>query len=88
MCAYKVKDIKFVITFQFEKLGSKVMYKRIKEFYIEIIDYFFWIHRKPRASVSKEVYVWCIQHQDSSMAYKFISYLLNERNRENSEGER
>ena len=37
---FKIKDIKSVVIPQFDELGSKVMYKKIKGYYPDIIDYF------------------------------------------------
>ena len=56
------------------------MYKRIKGYYPEILDYFPEFI-KPRVSSSKEVYVDVFKIRDSSMANKFISYSLKDRNR-------
>ena len=64
------------------------MYKRIKGYYSEIIDYFPEYIENPKYMYPKK-YMWDVfSTRDSSMANEFISHSLKERNRKDSEGER
>ena len=64
------------------------MYKRIKGYYSEIIDYFPEYIENPEYLPPKN-YMWDVfSTRDSSMAHKFISHSLKVRNRKDSEGER
>ena len=64
------------------------MYKRIKGYYPEIINYFpEYIENSEYLPPKK--YMWDVfSTRDSSMAHKFTSHSLKERNRKDSEGER
>ena len=61
--AYKIKNIIFVVAPQFDELRSKVMYKSIKGYYPEIIDYFAECIKKTKIFASKKEYVRCIRNQ-------------------------
>ena len=64
------------------------MYKKIKEYYPEIINNFPEYSENPEYLPPKK-YMWdIISTKDSSMANKFISHSLKERNLKNSEEER
>ena len=64
------------------------MYKKIKGYYPEIIDYFPEYLENPEYLPPKK-YMWNIfSTKDSSMANKFISHSLKERNLKDNEGER
>ena len=64
------------------------MYKKIKGYYPEIIDYFPEYQENPDYLPSKK-FMWDIfSTKDSSMANKFISYSLKKRNLKDFEGER
>ena len=64
------------------------MYKKIKGYYPEIINYFPEYSENPEYLPPKK-YMWDIfSTKDSSMANKFISHSLKERNLKDSEGER
>ena len=61
---------------QFDELGSKIMYKKIKGYYPEIIDYFPEYSENPDYLPPKK-YMWDIfSTKDSNMASKFISHSL------------
>ena len=64
------------------------MYKRIKGYYSEIIDYFPEYIENPEYLPPKK-YMWDVfRTRNLSMAHKFNSHSLNEWNRKVSEGER
>ena len=64
------------------------MYKKIKGYYPEIIDYFPEYLENPEYLPPKK-YMWDIfSTKDSSIANKFISHSLKERNLKDNEGER
>ena len=64
------------------------MYKKIKGYYPEIIDYFPEYSENPEYLPPKK-YMWDIfSTKDSSMANKFISHSLKERNLKDNEGDR
>ena len=64
------------------------MYKKIKGYYPEIIDYFPEYLENPEYLPPKK-YMWDIfSTKDSSMVNKFISHSLKERNLKDSKGER
>ena len=86
--AYKIKDIIFVVAPQFDELRSKVMYKSIKGYYPEIIDYFPECIKKPKYLPPKKNMwdVFAIRNfsNGSQVYFPFII----EKNRTVSEGER
>ena len=64
------------------------MYKKIKGYYPKIINYFPEYSENPEYLPPKK-YMWDIfSTKDSSMANKFISHSLKEKNLKDSEGER
>ena len=64
------------------------MYKKIKGYYPEIVDYFPEYQENPDYLPPKK-FMWDIfSTKDSSMANKFISHSLKERNLKDFEGER
>ena len=64
------------------------MYKKIKWYYPEIINYFPEYSENPEYLPTKKYMQHIFSTKDSSMANKFISHSLKERNLKDSEGER
>ena len=69
--AYKIKDIVFVVAPQFDELRSKAMYKSIKGYYPEIIDYFLeCIKKKQNICLQKRI---CEMYSQSEILAWFAS---------------
>ena len=65
-----------------------MIYKRIQGNYSEIIDYFPEYIENPEYLPPKKYMRDVFSTRDSTMAHKFISHSLKEKNRKDSEGER
>ena len=64
------------------------MYKKIKGYYPEIVDYFPEYQENPDYLPPKKLMWDIFSTKDSSMANKFISHSLKERNLKDFEGEK
>lgn len=86
--AFKLKNLKPIFVPQFEELGPKHIYPKIKSYYPEIADYF-PEYPETKDYVPPKKYMWDVFSTfNEDVAQRFIKHAMSQRTAEEGEGDR